>query len=202
MFFKTKSESREWAQALGFNPEDFEAEGPAHYASPSSVRLDIEMPRPASVAVARQIVSWLGPFSSCVFWITEHGIFSSYENRHLYYKLRASYGDFRELHVAPGHDFLDYETSDLVTFVDLAIQFRWGGHLVATPLLTYIFISHDGWVLVKSESQMDRIMRDLRESSWRYHLEDGDLGGSTLGAKARRGRSTRKRHGVRRVKPR
>lgn len=174
MFFKTKSESREWAQALGFKPHDFEGEGPAQYASPTSIRLFIEEQRPASVIVARQVVSWLGPFWSCLFWVNQYGIWHYQENLHLYYKLRTSYGDLRHLHDAPGHLFLDYETSDLVTFVDLAIQFGWGGHLLSTPLLAYVFISHDGWVLVQSETQIDRIKRDLAESSLRYEVEDAN----------------------------
>jgi hypothetical protein len=50
------------------------------------------------------------------------------QNDHLYYRLRSSYGDNRELNLAPGHLFLGFEGSDLATFLDLAIQFGWGVH--------------------------------------------------------------------------
>jgi len=116
-------------------------------------------------------VSWLGPFRNSLLWVTEYGKWPSSENRHLYYRLRQSYADLRELHEAPGHEFVDEEAADLTSFLDLTIQFGWGAHLLSIPTTTYIYISHDESILVQSASENDRIIRDLGSIACRFKVE-------------------------------
>ncbi len=59
--------------------------------------------------LARLFASWLGQFRNAILYIDECGVWPSFENWHLYYRLRSSYGDNRMLHEAPGHYFLEYE---------------------------------------------------------------------------------------------
>jgi hypothetical protein len=118
--------------------------------------------RARSTALARTIASWVQRpgLSHCLLWYTEWGIWPSSENLHLYYRLRSSYGDLRELHEAPGHLFLGHEIADLTTFVDLAIRFGWGGWLLPCPTHTRIFISHDEWILVETEDRIATVLAD------------------------------------------
>ena len=60
-----------------------------------------------------------------LLWITEWSIWPSSENLHLYYRLRHTYGDHRLLHEAPGHLFLEYESEDLATFLQVAMLNGW-----------------------------------------------------------------------------
>ena len=91
----------------------------------------------------------LQPREACLLWVTDWGIWE--ENLHLYYHLRQSYGDLRLLSEAPGHFFLDYEGSDLVSFLEVAILCGWDVHLL--PLVGYsrAFVSHDEFVEFASD---------------------------------------------------
>jgi hypothetical protein len=90
-----------------------------------------------------QVLSFRQPV---LLWMTEWGIWGSSENWHLYYKLRQSYGDNRLLHEAPGHLFLDYETEDIATFLQVAMLNGWGGYLISGLNYVNAFFSHDEYV--------------------------------------------------------
>jgi hypothetical protein len=60
--------------------------------------------------------------------------------------LRQSYGDHRLLDEAPGHLFLNYESADVVSFVQLGLLSGWDMHLVPSFGYGVVFASHDGWV--------------------------------------------------------
>lgn len=75
--------------------------------------------------------------------IAEWGIWPSCENWHLYYKLRQGFGDQRLLHEAPGHLFLEYETEDLATFLQLGMLNGWGGYLLTGANYANLLFSHD-----------------------------------------------------------
>lgn len=171
MFFKTESECRELAQSFGMTAERLIQRKDPCRACHGDIKLHIEDHRDASIVLATKLVTWMGAFRSSLFWVSEFGIWPSQENRHLYYRLRASYGDLRELNAAPGHYFLDYETADLITFVDLAIRFGWGASLISSPSWTFSFLSHDGWIRVEAESGTDAIRKDIDELSVSYEVE-------------------------------
>lgn len=81
-----------------------------------------------------------------LLWITEWGIWPGSENWHLYYKLRHSYGDFRLLHEAPGHLFLDYEVEDLASFLQIVMLNGWGGYVLTEADYVHAFFSHDEYI--------------------------------------------------------
>jgi hypothetical protein len=81
-----------------------------------------------------------------LLWITEWGIWGSSENWHLYYKLRQTYGDMRLLHESPGHLFLEYESEDLASFVQIAMLNGWGGYILTHANYTNAFFSHDEYI--------------------------------------------------------
>lgn len=89
------------------------------------------------------LASSVVPFQDCLFWVTLFGVWSSSENWHLFYRLRESYGQRRQLADAPAHLFLRQEQSDLATFIELALLFGWDFYLLPYPGYADVFVSHD-----------------------------------------------------------
>jgi len=81
-----------------------------------------------------------------LLWITESGIWGGSENWHLYYKLRQSYGDRQLLDEAPGHLFLEYESDDLASFLQVAMLNGWDGYLLTQADYVNLFLSHDEYI--------------------------------------------------------
>jgi hypothetical protein len=81
-----------------------------------------------------------------LLWITEWGIWPSSENWHLYYRVRQSYSDHRLLHEAPGHLFLEHETEDLASFLQIAMLNGWGGYVLTHADYVNAFFSHDEFI--------------------------------------------------------
>ncbi len=90
---------------------------------------------------------WVASELTCrrpaLLFITEWSIWPSSENWHLYYKLRRTYGDNRQLHEAPGHLFLEHETEDLASFLQLSMLNGWGGYVLTEANYVNAFFSHD-----------------------------------------------------------
>jgi len=165
MFFKTTAECAEIARMLGFDADwqrntiNKSTSTPVH-----AVRANFAQRKGATYAFARRIASWvnLGFTRNSLLWITEHSVWQSSENLHLYYKLRQSYNDYLALGEAPGHQFMYFEEVDLATFIDLVIQFRWGGFLFGSAKI-YMTISHDEWILLESDETLDKVIADLEK---------------------------------------
>jgi len=96
--------------------------------------------------VARCIASQLTFRRPALLLITEWGIWPSSENWHLYYTLRRSYSDFRLLHEAPGHLFLEHEVEDLASFLQLSVLNGWGGYRLTEMDYVNAFLSHDEYI--------------------------------------------------------
>ena len=97
-----------------------------------------------------------------LLWITEWGIWPSSENWQLYYKLRQSYGDGRLLHEAPGHLFLEHESEDLATFLQVSMLNGWGGYVLTGANHVNAFFSHDGYI--DFYATRDDLLEDVRKT--------------------------------------
>jgi len=100
--------------------------------------------------LAKSIVNWMMPFSVSVLLITEYGIFPSLENLHLFQRVRLSYSESAPVFITPGHLFMDFESSDLITLLHLCMLFGWGG-VIAAEGSKAAFFSHDGWIGLAGE---------------------------------------------------
>jgi hypothetical protein len=100
---------------------------------------------------------------ACLLWMTGYGIWPSSENTHLYYRLRASYGDRRLLHEAPAHLCLKHEREDLATMVQLALLFGWDGYVLPDSDHLAAFCSHDEFVELYSRdaNRLEEIKAEL-----------------------------------------
>ena len=140
MHFLTDAEARVWcADRVAFAHDGFPE-------PPSRAARYARGPVSSEVAFSRQIEAALQPRESCLLWVTTWGVWRSSENLHLYYRLRQSYGDRRLLDDAPAHLFLDYETADLVSFLQVGVLNGWDIHLVPRYGYARAFVSHDEYV--------------------------------------------------------
>lgn len=108
-----------------------------------------------------------------LLWITEWSIWPSSENLHLYYRLRHTYGDHRLLHEAPGHLFLEYESEDLATFLQVAMLNGWGGYVLTQAEYVNAFFSHDEYIdfFAETDGCLEEV-RKFRGAAARFRVED------------------------------
>lgn len=121
------------------------------------------LPEPQQIYyMARWSATQLTQRRPALLWITEWGIWGG-ENWHLYYRLRQSYGDHRLLHEAPGHLFLDFETDDLASFIELSMLNGWGGYVLNESNYANLFFSHDEFIDFFSEDKglLDQVEKEL-----------------------------------------
>jgi hypothetical protein len=137
MHFLSVSESHAWCSgrtALTPGGEPSQPDRETRY---------VRVPLESDVAFCRQLERALQPRDECLLWVTESDVWRSSENLHLYYRLRQSYGDPRQLHDAPGHLFHPHESADLVSFLQVGILCGWDMHLIPSEGYGRLFVSHD-----------------------------------------------------------
>jgi hypothetical protein len=97
-----------------------------------------------------------------LLWISGWGVWPASENWHLYYKLRQSYGDLRLLEEAPGHLFLEHETEDVASFLQLAMLNGRDSYLLTQADYVNVFFSHDEYM--EFFANVDGNLRDVRDA--------------------------------------
>ena len=106
--------------------------------------------RPLVVAA---ILDALGDWEECLLWVTLWGVWGATEDWPLYYGLRGNLRERRSLDDAPGHLALAGDRALLATFLRLALNHAWEGHVFAAKggdTYTRAFISHDEWASLAS----------------------------------------------------
>jgi hypothetical protein len=152
MRFMTPEECLIWAEGVGILLDE---RGLPVRPIPGWHHVDCKIP-PAHTRLTwfcRHVERSLQPRRGCLLWVTQTGIWPSSENLHLYDRLRQSYGDNRLLHEAPGHFFQEYESPELVSFLQIAILCGWDAHLLTMTGFASAFVSHDEYVNFASADQ-------------------------------------------------
>lgn len=105
----------------------------------------------------------LRPWTRSLLWVTTKGIWPSSENWHLYYRLRQSYGDHQLIDDAPGHLFQDYESPDLISFIQLGLCAGWDMSLLTEDDYARAFVSHDEWIefAMQDDADLEKLAKDL-----------------------------------------
>ena len=151
MWLLTNDESRNWCLRSGFRVDD--ANRPFIKNYPYSVtKPTAEMKWSRLTWLSRSVSEYLEPFDECLLWVRLWGVWKSSENLHLYYRLRESYGDRRQLSDAPGHLFAPHEGTDLATFIQLGLMFGWDFYLLTSPPSRTAFVSHDEFIHLYADS--------------------------------------------------
>ena len=142
MWYLSNEESQEWCRRSGLQLD--EESRPVIGTRTHCIKKSLSELKVLRLTwVSRWIAEYLEPFNECLLWVTLWGVWNSSENFHLYYRLRESYGDCRQLAKAPGHLFGSHESSDLATFIELALLFSWDFYLLTSPEYQTAFVSHD-----------------------------------------------------------
>ncbi len=104
--------------------------------------------------ISKYVEASIRPWNRCLLWVNSWGIWPSAENWHMYYRLRQTYGDYRLLDETPGHLFFEYETSDLVTFFQIAILSGWDASLITSEDYVRAFVSHHQQIEFSSKNPL------------------------------------------------
>jgi hypothetical protein len=163
MFFVSTEACHELASSLGLQLEVKSNSLSRSPPFPFSATISFESERARSYAIACKIADWFGPFETAYLMVSETGIWPSSENLHLYYKVRDAYGEKRTVGETPGHVFLKHERADLVTFLDLVVQFGWGAVLFKYPPTASMVISHDEWMALNAEERLQAVGAEAEE---------------------------------------
>ena len=154
--FYTKEECEEWLRGRERMKPDavpkIQVERIAYPAEPHRI-----------FGMAHWIASSLTFRMPTLLWITEWSVWPSSENWHLYYKLRHSYEDLQLLHEAPGHLFLEHESEDLASFLQIAMLNGWGGYILTQADYVNAFFSHDEYIdfFAKLDSNLLEVRKEL-----------------------------------------
>jgi hypothetical protein len=156
-------EAIKWSKAHGIALD--EQRRPARDVPSEFHKARFKIPKEANrhLWFCRLVEHSLRPWTRCLFWVTEWGIWESSENWHLYYRLRQSYKNFQLLEDAPAHLFLKHETNDLVSFLQIGLSAGWDISLLSHDGYSHVFISHDEWVefLMKDQIRLGNIGAEL-----------------------------------------
>jgi len=104
-------------------------------------------------------------FDEAILFITQIGVFPSSENRHLYYRLRQSYGNYQPVYDQPGHVFYNFESEDLRTFIQIVTFNFWDAILITRPSYYFFEFSHDS--IITAGSDNEELLKTDDFESWR-----------------------------------
>ena len=108
------------------------------------------------LSVARDIVSRLVDWDSCILWIVEWGIWESSEDWPAYYAARGAIGEKRSLQNAPGLLAGPADREELARFFAFAMENGWDAYLIparaGAGTSQQVFTSHDEWVELRERS--------------------------------------------------
>jgi hypothetical protein len=71
--------------------------------------------------------------------------------------------DLQLLHEAPGHLFLEHESEDLASFLQIAMLNGWGGYILTQADYVNAFFSHDEYIdfFAKLDSNLLEVRKEL-----------------------------------------
>jgi hypothetical protein len=103
--------------------------------------------------IAHRVVEAIAPWTECLLWVTQVGVWPSSEDWPTYYRMRGDRGERRSIEVAPGHLFDGGETDLLVEFLAAAMESGWDAFVLPVgerPSHVRVQVSHDEWIEVQS----------------------------------------------------
>jgi hypothetical protein len=162
MRFMSIDEAATWASRFArTGSSDGHPDG--HPAGWHGIRIEFDKePGHRHYWIARELVRAVGPWESCLLWITTYGVWPSSENLHLYYRFRSSYRETSHLGERPALLALKHEAVDMESFLHFAVLFGWDAHLVTAEDYARVFVSHDGFATVSSQNA--EALNEVRQS--------------------------------------
>lgn len=104
--------------------------------------------------VVENIISGMPEWSECLVVLTLVGVWPSAEDWPRFYKWRGKNGSRFSVNDAPGHLFYYSDIIELKELLTQIFEFGWEGYVLfkskESNVDTIVFVSHDGWLEVKS----------------------------------------------------
>jgi hypothetical protein len=161
MHFLTPTECRDWCTSAR-TAVDTQGIPVRPHHSTHNARANIPRDFTHILRFCQGLERSLRPYRGCLLWVTASDIWESGVNWHLYYRMRQSYGDLRQLNEAPGHVFLAHEVADFVTFIEIAALSGFDAHLVTdSTACARAFISHDEFVEFTADDHNPELVREF-----------------------------------------
>lgn len=167
----TPSESAAWLRAHRI-PALLENETPCVIGD---YEVFSETPKSAKAMrrLARDLVSWLGDFETCLFWLTDWP-FHEEDEMELVSFMRERHGEHRLLIEAPGHVFASTERHELTRWVFMTMGFGWDGYLFTSPFRgSMLQTSHEDfvWLLSAGLERFVQARSIVRRHGLKIHRE-------------------------------
>ncbi len=90
-----------------------------------------------------------------MLWISPFGVWPSSQNLELFYGYRRSFGEVRSLSEAPYHRYGAADSLVIECLIDMILYFVWDAILIDTQNRTAVQFSHDEWLAVGSDSNLN-----------------------------------------------
>jgi hypothetical protein len=144
MLTLSRGDAEAWCRARGVALDERRRPDPPSRAD----SFDIPEDAGRRIAVVNQHLARFESEPETLIWFTEWGIWPSGERPHIFFRLRASYGEMRPLIDVPAHLFPRQEAADAISFVTVGVLFLWDVYVVGASGKRVLHYSHDevGWV--------------------------------------------------------
>ncbi len=168
MKFLTLKEGQEWLKKYGFGEtRSLKVGDLARFESRISYLL------PKDSGAKTNLAGYLAIFleGECFFWITEHEIWPSSDNKDLFYAYRGSIGEYGTIDEVPCHVFEKTDKIALKNLISLVLYFFYDVVMIKkfSDCIVVIYLSHDEIIEVFSDSN-ERIkeIKEVFENSYRF----------------------------------
>lgn len=143
MYFLDVDNTRARLSDLGFEIDALKRSMSSYPSLPMAARKHLREDFVTGYIAAKEAVSHLGDFTSCILYIGSMGNRLPLENSHLYERLRHSYNEYRPNYLAPGHVFLRHDQYALVSFCELVVNYRFAAVLVQHASRSWVSFAED-----------------------------------------------------------
>lgn len=157
----TPGEGHDWLRSRG-EPSPGEAPSDFGYFHETAYKMPPDAGR--KTAIARTLVALADEEEESLLWITGYGIWPSSENQSLFYALRRSMGENRDLRSAPCHLFGTSDLEQVEYLIDLILYFSWDASMYLPSGKVILALSHDECLelFTKDASKLVELEQDLR----------------------------------------
>lgn len=107
--------------------------------------------------VADKTLRAAGSWDECLLVMLWWGVWPSAEDWPRFYGWRGTHGVRSSLEIAPGHLFSKTELPDLGELLNQVFEFGWECHVFFVSedsIRSHVFVSHDGWLKMDSDSEL------------------------------------------------
>lgn len=162
MFFLTEAESLQLLKSWGQTRDSF---SPTPNSTAAVFQVCLTGMR--SMAAGHKLIRLMDevsiPCHQRIMLVTEFGVWPSSEDWNVYYTLRSSAGDRRQIQDAPGHLFNTHEQAWFFSYLTFAVRSGWGCLVAGNSDHLRFSFNHDGEALIVADDKSELIQQQLED---------------------------------------